>query len=66
VALFGEPDEERDRYLEYQVSGREGMRCLLHPLALQHMVSSGEDEEGDLFFYNEMAGRLRIKLPCRP
>jgi len=64
VALFGEPDEERDQYLEYRVSGRECMVCLVHPQARDHMLSFGVDEEGALFFYNEMAGRLRIKLPC--
>ena len=62
MALFGEPEEGREDYCPYIVAGQEKMVCLIHPDAMDHMLSLGADEEGDFFFYNEMAGRLRIRF----
>lgn len=59
---MGEPETDRERYLELPVQGHEIFTVYVHRDVVDHMDRTKPTPEGDYLFFVEGFGRLRFRL----
>ncbi|MDO9507970.1 MAG: trimethylamine--corrinoid methyltransferase [Thermovirgaceae bacterium] len=62
MGLWGEPEEEKDQYMVYEIEGRPGMKCHIKKDVFEWMEQAGPMPEGDYLFMVEGVGRLRFRI----